>query len=131
MMTAPVRTILALLGYLILLDSQAKAAPGPSLGRELAVKLVAEANQIREKEVTVGPMQVVDQKVDKTTTVKGGICVTFIAPVIENGGRRRTVQTRTFFYDADWGWYLFAVETVRGGDAIDVVSERKGRFELR
>ncbi len=128
-MTSFARAFLALAGYLFLLNSQAKG--GEILERELASKLIAEANQIREQEITIGPMQVVDRKVDSSTTVKGGICVTFIAPVIENGGRRRTVQTRTFYYDADWGWYLFAIETVRGGDAIDVVSETKGRLELR
>lgn len=128
-MTAPFRTILALLGYLFLLNSQADAAP--RLEREVVAKLVAESNQIRQNEITVGPMQEIERIMDETTTVKGGICVTFIAPVIQNGGRRRTVQTRTFFYDEEWGWYLFAVETVRGGDAIDVVSEKKGRIELR
>lgn len=128
-MTAPVRTMLALMGYLFLLNSQAEAAP--RLEREVVAKLIAEANQIRQNEITVGPMQEIERIMDETTTVKGGICVTFIAPVIQNGGRRRTVQTRTFFYDEEWGWYLFAVETVRGGDAIDVVSQKKGRIELR
>ncbi len=128
-MTAPVRTMLALLGYFLLLNSQAEAAPG--LERELVAKLVAEANQIRQNEITIGPMQEVERMMDETTTVKGGICVTFIAPVIENGGRRRTVQTRTLFYDSERGWYLFAVETVRGGEAIDVASEKKGRIGLR
>ena len=129
-MTAPARLILALLGFFLALSSQSFGA-NPALERPLAAKLIAEANQIRQNEVTVGPMQLADRAVDQATTVKGGICVTFIAPVIENGGRRRTVQTRTFYYDAEWGWYLFAVETVRGGDAIDVVSQHKGRIELR
>jgi len=129
-MTAPARLILALLGSLLAFSSQGFGA-NPALERPLAAKLIAEANQIRENEVTVGPMQSADRVIDRSTTVKGGICVTFIAPVIQNGGRRRSVQTRTFFYDAEWGWYLFAVETVRGGDAIDVVSQHKGRIELR
>jgi hypothetical protein len=129
-MTPVERVFLAIFGFVVMFSSQAKAE-NPALERELAVKLIAEANQIRDSEITIGPMQVVDRKVDSSTTVKGGICVTFIAPVIENGGRRRSVQTRTLYYDADWGWYLFAVEKVRGGDAIDVVSEHKGRIELR
>lgn len=124
------RVILALLGMFLVTLSQAQAE-NPALKRELATKLIAEANQIRAEEIKVGPMQAVDTKIDSSTTVTSGVCVTFIAPVIENGGRRRTLQNRTFFYDEEWGWYLFAVETVRGGDAIDVVSETKGRFELR
>ena len=112
-------------------SSQAQAEGDNSLSRALAAELIAEANQIRENEITVGPMQEVQRKLDGSTTALGGICATFIAPVIENGGRRRTVQTRTFFYDADWGWYLYAIETVRGGDAIDVVSQNKGRIELK
>ena len=129
-MTTPARLMLAFLGFILAFSSLAQAAI-PRLERELAAKLIAEANQIRKKEITIGPLQEIERKVDDTTTVKGGVYVTFIAPVIENGGRRRTVQTRTFFYDANWGWYLFAVETVRGGDAIDVVSQHKGRMELR
>jgi len=130
-MTASVRLMLSLLEFVLVFSSQAHAA-NSQLKRELAAKLIAESNQIREKEVTVGPMKVVDRQLeDEITTVKGGICVTFIAPLIGNGGRRRTIQTRTFFYDSEWGWYLFALETVRGGDAIDVVSQHKGRIELR
>ena len=79
----------------------------------------------------MGPLQVAERKVDGATTVTGGICVTFIAPVIKDGGRRRTLQTRTFFYDPEWGWYLFALETERGGDVIDLVSQHKGRLVLR
>jgi hypothetical protein len=116
----------ALLGLLLGFSAQAQ-----DLDRLLAAKLIAEANQIREAEVTVGPLQVAERKIDGSTTVTGAICVTFIAPVIQNGGRRRTIQTRTFFYDPEWGWYLFALESERGGDVIDLVSQHKGRIILR
>ncbi|YCM45116.1 hypothetical protein V2O64_03660 [Verrucomicrobiaceae bacterium 227] len=104
---------------------------GPTLSRELAAKLIAEANQIRANEVAIGPMHVVERKLDSSTVATGGICVTFVAPRIVEGGRRREVQVRTFFHDVEWGWYLYAIETIRGGEAIDVVSETKGRFEVR
>ena len=107
------------------------ANDGPILSRELAAKLIAEANQIRANEVAIGPMHVVERKLDSTTVATGGICVTFVAPRIVEGGRRREVQVRTFFHDVDWGWYLYAIETIRGGEAIDIVSETKGRFEIR
>ena len=107
------------------------ANDGPVLSRELAAKLIAEANQIRADEVAIGPMHVVERKLDSSTVATGGVCVTFVAPRIGEGGRRRKVQVRTFFHDADWGWYLYAIETIRGGEAIDVVSEAKGRFEVR
>jgi len=107
------------------------SAQAQDLDRVLAAKLIAEANQIREAEVTVGPLQVAERKIDGNTTVIGAICVTFIAPVIQNGGRRRTIQTRTFFYDPEWGWYLFALESDRGGEVIDLVSQHKGRILLR
>ena len=124
------RVILAVLGGFWATFSQAQAE-NPSLSRKVAIQLIAEANQIRAEEIKVGPIQVVDTKIDSSTTSTSGVCVTFIAPVIENGGRRRTLQSRTFFYDKEWGWYLYAIETIRGGDAIDVVSETKGRMELR
>jgi len=129
-MTSFTRIFYAVLGYFLILNSQAKGE-NLVLDRELAAKLIAEASQTRVKEITVGPMQAVDSKIDSSTTTTSGICVIYIAPVIENGGRRRTVQNRTFFYDKEWGWYLYAIEAVRGGDAIDVVSETKGRIELR
>ena len=129
-MTSFDRVFVALFGFVVLFASVAEAAI-PPLERAVAAKLIAEANQIRENEVTVGPMQTAERKVADSTTVTGGICVTFIAPKIENGGRRRIVQTRTFFYDEEWGWYLFATEVIRGGEAIDVVSQFKGRMQLR
>ena len=120
--------------YFLLLISSAVpvlADNGPTLSRELAAKLIAEANQIRANEVAIGPMHVVERKLDSSTVATGGICVTFVAPRIVEGGRRREVQVRTFFHDVEWGWYLYAIETIRGGEAIDVVSETKGRFEVR
>ena len=118
----------ALLGLILGISARAQAQ---DLDRELAATLIAEANQIRVSEITVGPLQAAERKIDQATILKGAVCVTFIAPVIENGGRRRKVQTRTFFYDSEWGWYLFAVEDGRGGDVIDVVSQHKGRMILR
>jgi len=103
----------------------------PKLERELVAKLIAVANQVRANEVTVGPMQAVDEKIGPTSVATGGLCVTFIAPVIEEGRRVRQVQKRFFYYDDDWGWYLFAIETLRGGEGVDVVSEREGRMILR
>lgn len=103
----------------------------PRLVRSLVAKLIAEANQIRESEVTVGPMQAVQEEIGKALTTTDGVCVTFVAPVIEDGRRVRRVQKRLFYHDEDWGWYLFAIEGFRGGEGIDLVSERKGRVILR
>lgn len=103
----------------------------PPLERELAAKLVALANRVRVDEVTVGPMQKVQEHVSRTWTATGGICVTFIAPVFDEGRRVREVQKRVLFHDVDWGWYLFSIEDLRGGGGIDIVSEHKGRFVLR
>jgi hypothetical protein len=122
--------------FVVLVVSVSSAAPvlandGPVLSRELAAKLIAEANLIRPNEVAIGPMHVVERKLDATTVATGGVCVTFVAPRIVEVGRRREVQVRTFFYDVEWGWYLYAIETIRGGEAIDIVSEHKNRFEIR
>lgn len=130
-MNRPTRSLF--LGFVLFLISLASAFAdaGPPLTRELAAKLIAEANQIRANEIAIGPMHEVQRSLDSTTVATGGICVTFVAPRIVNGGRRREVQVRTFFHDPDWGWYLYAIETIRGGEAIDIVSEVKGRFEIR
>ena len=103
------------------------------LTREIAVKIIAEAEQIRVNDIAVGPLQQVERKIDGQTTATNGICATFIAPLIskETGIRRRTVQYRTFFWDDEWGWYLFAVGPERGGAGIDVISQYKGRFLMR
>lgn len=103
----------------------------PRLERPLVAKLIAEANQIRESEVTVGPMQAVQEEIGKALTTTNGVCVTFIAPVIADGRRVRRVQKRLFYHDEEWGWYLFAIEGFRGGEGIDLVSELKGRVILR
>jgi len=107
------------------------AAQAEPLDRTVAAKLIAEAEQIRVNEVVVGPLQKVHRQIDQQTTATTGVCATFIAPKVSDGIRRRMVQYRTFYYDADWGWYLYAVTSARGGDKIDVVSQHKGRFHLR
>jgi hypothetical protein len=106
-------------------------AGAQQISRELAAELIAEANQIRSADITIGPIHSVERKMDTTTTLLGGVCVTFIAPEIKDGRRRRVTLTRTFFYDKEWGWYLYALETDRGGDIIDIVSQHKGRLILR
>ncbi len=109
----------------------ASGAGAQGISRELAADLIAEANQIRAADVTIGPIHNVERKMDPSTTLLGGVCVTFIAPEIKDGRRRRVTMTRTFFYDKEWGWYLYALETDRGGDVIDIVSQHKGRLILR
>jgi ribosomal protein S18 acetylase RimI-like enzyme len=106
-------------------------AGAQQISRELAAELIAEANQIRSADITIGPIHSVERKMDTTITLLGGVCVTFIAPEIKDGRRRRVTLTRTFFYDKEWGWYPYALETDRGGDVIDIVSQHKGRLILR
>lgn len=106
-------------------------AVAQQISRDLAAELISEANQIRQAEITIGPIHPVERKMDATTTLLGGVCVTYIAPEIMDGRRRRVTMTRTFFYDKEWGWYLYALETDRGGDIIDIVSQHKGRLILK
>ena len=130
-MNALLRLFFVVLAVLVSSAAPVLANDGPVLSRELDAKLIAEANLIRPNEVAIGPMHVVERKLDATTVATGGVCVTFVAPRIVEVGRRREVQVRTFFYDVEWGWYLYAIETIRGGEAIDIVSEHKNRFEIR
>ncbi len=104
---------------------------GEALTRELAVKLIAEANQIRASKVTVGPIHGMEKKVDGSTKILGGVRVTFIAPARNVVGDRRVIQKRMFYYDKEWGWYLYAEDRDRKGEFLDIVSQHKGRFDLR
>lgn len=106
-------------------------AGAQQISRELAAELIGEANQILSADITIGPIHNVERKIDPSTTLLGGVCVTFIAPEIKDGRRRRVTLTRTFFYDKEWGWYLYGFEPDRGGDVIDIVIQHKGRIILR
>ena len=106
---------------------QAEEAPS----RILIVKLLSDAEQVRENEITVGPIHTVDRKLAKGTTTMGGVCVTFILSRIIDSKRRRVVDYRTLYHDADWGWCLYAKRDIPGGEAIDVVSETKGSVQLK
>lgn len=123
------KTSIAVLA-LILSTFAGQAEP---LTREIAAKIIAEAEQVRNNEINIGPLQEVHRKVDAQTTAINGICVTFIAPVIseDTGIRRRQVQYRTFFHDEEWGWYLFGIISERGGPGIDVITQKKGRIKMR
>ena len=101
------------------------------LEREVAVRLIADAEQVRASEVTIGPMHEVDRTLANGTVARDGVCVTFIFPRVVDGTTRRVISYRTFYYDSNWGWYLYATKTVRGGEVIDVVSETKGSFQLK
>ncbi|MFW2385499.1 MAG: hypothetical protein ACN4GG_06705 [Akkermansiaceae bacterium] len=101
------------------------------LSREVAMKIIADAEQVRANEVTIGPMHEVDRTLANGTVARDGVCVTFICPKVVDGTTRRVISFRTFYHDAEWGWYLYATKTVRGGEVIDVVSETKGSFQLK
>jgi len=128
-MKAVIDRKLALFGMFLLMFTGLQASP--SLSRELATRLVAEAEQVREKEVSVGPMQKVQTRLKFGAVATEGICVTFIATKVVENTKRRVVCARTLYYDAEWGWYTYAIEDVRGGERLDIVSEHVGRFELR
>ena len=57
-MTLRSSLLTALLGLILGISARAQAQ---DLDRELAAKLIAEANQIRVPEITVGPLQTVEQ----------------------------------------------------------------------
>ncbi|MEJ6831023.1 MAG: hypothetical protein QNK61_12600 [Akkermansiaceae bacterium] len=87
--------------------------------------------EVRPKEVTVGPIHDVEQTLEPGTVATKEKCVVFIAPKQVGGNRRRSIFYRTFYYDQTWGWYLYSQKDIRGGDAIQVVSQNEGVFELR
>lgn len=119
------------LGAAFLMGCFVQLAQGQELARELAAQLAATAVEVRLKEVTVGPMIDVDQTLANGVVATKGKCVIFIAPKQIDGSRRRSIFYRTFFHDADWGWYLYEEKTVRGGDAIQLVTENMGIVELK
>ena len=100
-MNALLRLFFVVLAVLVSSAAPVLANDGPVLSRELAAKLIAEANLIRPNEVAIGPMHVVERKLDAATVARGGVCVTCVAPRIVEAGRRREVQVRTFFYDVN------------------------------
>jgi len=124
-------TVRRALGAAFLMGCFVQLAQGQELTRELVAQLAATAVEVRVKEVTVGPMLDVDQTLADGVVATKGKCVIFIAPRQIDGSRRRSIFYRTFFHDANWGWYLYAEKTVRGGDAIQIVSEHMGIVELK
>ena len=59
------------------------------------------------REVTVGLIIPVDEKIGHTLNATSGICVHFIAPAPDSGLRVGTAQKRVFYYDEEWGWYMY------------------------
>jgi hypothetical protein len=123
-----------LFGWLLL----AGAAPaqegneeGVRLTRELAAEMIAIADRVRKTEVTVGPMIPVDENFGNGLTATGGICVSFIAPKFKEGRRVRIAQKRVIYFDEEWGWYMYSVENLRGGQGFDIVTQDKKRIVLR
>ena len=125
------RSVLSLLGLFFILLSSAQANEGRELTRSLAANLIGLLHEVRSEEVTVGPLQRVEFEISKGVTAKDGVCVTYIAPVIKNGGRRREAGHQTFLYDPEYGWYCFVVLNLRGGEGIELVTEKKGIIQLK
>jgi len=127
-MKIPFNTPLALLGFVFLLISSASAQV---LTREVAAKLIAEYEQIRLKEVAVGPMLKVEKRSKNGVITTGGIQVKYIATKVVNSLRRRTACEMIFHHDAEWGWYAYFQEQLSGRDRFYVISEKEGNFEVR
>ncbi|MGJ8697227.1 MAG: hypothetical protein ACSHYF_12990 [Verrucomicrobiaceae bacterium] len=119
------------LGLILLWGCFLQVAQGQGLSREVAAKLIAEAEQAVEREITVGPIHPVERKLAEGTVATEAMCVAFLSPKVVGQTRRRVVSYRTFYHDREWGWYLYAVREIRGGEVIEVVSETKGCFELK
>ncbi len=128
-MKTSIHNSLALFGVIFFLFSSVYAAP--PLTREIAAELAAEAEQIRKKDIAVGPIRKVRTKTENGEIATEGVQVMFIAPKVVETTIRRVACYRTFFYDPEWGWYTYVLEEIRGGDRFDVVSQKGGRFEIR
>lgn len=125
------RNALSLLGLFFIMLSPAQANERETLTRSLAANLIGLLHEVRSNEVTVGPMQRVEFEISKGVTAKDGVCVTYIAPVIKNGGRRRETGHQTFLHDPEYGWYCFVILNLRGGEGIELVTEKKGIIQLK
>lgn len=106
------------------------AEPTVELNAAMVLKLLALESENRTEPPVVALIQEGKQK-DGDYEVEHVRRVVMMGSVTEGGGRVRRSLTRHFFWNEEQGWHLWECRRERGGEAIWIWSEKKGRQVIR
>ena len=98
---------------------------------ELIAKLIAEEAEVLASTINVAVILDGEAKLEGSFLTKDAVHVHFVWTVLVDGRRVREAAHRTFFWNEKYGWFIFRTVNPRGGQAIDICSEKLGLLRLR
>ena len=107
------------------------ARPEAPPSEELVARLIAEEAEVAPTTINVAVILNGEAKLEGNFLTRDAVHVHFVWSVIVDGRRVREVGHRTFFWNEKYGWFIFRTVEPRGGQAIDICSEKLGLLRLR
>ena len=108
----------------------AGARPDQLPSEKLVARLIGEEAEVVPSTINVAVILAGEAKLEDKFTSKAAH-VEFVWTENVDGRRVRTAAHRTFFWNEKYGWFIFRVVDPRGGQAIDICSEKLGLLRLR
>lgn len=126
-----IRRLMGILLVILMGVGGAGARPVDPPTEELVAKLIGEEAEVLPNSINVAVIIDGEAKLEGNFLTGEAVHVEFVWSVVEDGRRVRRVAHRTFFWNEKYGWFIFRKVSPRGGDAIDICSEKLGLLRLR
>lgn len=107
------------------------ARPEAPPTEELVARLIAEQAEVAPTTINVAVILNGEAKLEGGFLTRDAVHVHFVWTVIVDGRRVREAGHRTLFWNEKYGWFIFRTTKPRGGEAIDICSEKLGLLRLR
>ena len=107
------------------------ARPETPPTEELVARLIADEAEVLASTINVAVILDGEAKLEGSFLTKDAVHVEFVWTVLIDGRRVRKADHRTFFWNEKYGWFIFRAVNPRGGEAIDICSEKLGLLRLR
>lgn len=107
------------------------AGPEGPPSEALVRKLIAEEAEVVPTKINIAVVLQGRAKRGEGFETDDAARVVFIWNRVEDGRNVRRVEARTFYWNEKYGWFFFATTHPRGGEAVDICSEKEGILRLR
>lgn len=105
--------------------------PAEPPSEALVARLIAEESEVVASTINVAVILDGESKLEGDFLTSDAVHVHFVWTVLVDGRRVRQTAHRTFFWNQKYGWFIFRTVHPRGGEAIDICSEKLGMLRLR
>ncbi len=107
------------------------AGPEGPPTEELVRKLIAEEARVIPGKINIAVILLGRARMGDGFETDDAARVVFIWNRVEEGRNVRRVDERIFYWNEKYGWFFYAATHPRGGEAVEICSEKEGLLRLR